>query len=671
MTPKISSNVVLDPRVLREKVKHFLDQPRLVYDIETMPPDENSPSDYRGEHPVNRTAWMSFATFGETFVLPIGHPNGNRLLEKSRRRKDPVTKKFIVSPPRYDAPPTQIRPAEAFEILHPLFFDPNIRKGGHGVIFDFLSIFKYYGERAVGPFDDTIIQAWLLNENQRLGLKDITLRRYKREYDKEQVGRKVELHPFNKVAHYAYMDAKFTWLNQERNLPMLEEQGLTKVYDLEMSVFDTLLDMEVEGMPVDEAAMRELEPILSRHREQCEGKVYKAAGKKLNLNSPKQKVDVLYGKKSEGNQGLKPWRLTKGGITKQKKGLDLTLYDYSTDGEALERFKGNKVVDAILDYQEVDRVLGTYIHGYLGVPGDPKKPCAIFDGKVYPDFVQYGTVTGRFSCRAPNLQNIPRPDTPLGKQIRSLFIAGPGHKLIVSDYGQIELVVLAHFVGKGALFEGFFQGIDPHTMTAALVFNQDPHELQKRVDNGDDEAKGWRQAAKAINFAVVYGAGPDKVASMAKVSVRRAKEILEIHEEQFPEIYKFKDQALATMRSRKPPYLSTLVGRKRRIPAIMSGEWGTRGRAERQAINSLIQGSAADLIKVAMVDLNRMLAESGTGAKLLLTVHDELVVRVKEECAERAAEVVREAMVGPGVQGMVDVPLSIDLKIVDKWAEAK
>lgn len=661
---KFSRNVIFTPEHLAQEIDYFLDQPRFIFDIESM-------GEHRGEPVANQVVWMSLATYGKTIVVPMGHPNGNRLLEPARKRKDPETKKFVTTPAKWDEPPEQMRPSQVFDILRPLFFHPQIAKGAHNATFDLLSVTKYFGgDIPVGPYHDTIVLAWLLNENQRLGLKDLTEKIYRRKYDNEQVGRKIEIHSFNKVARYAYMDGKYTWLHLENSLAQIAEQGLQEVYDLEMDILKVLLDMGAEGTPVDIDQMKYLEKALSDRVVDVEGRIYRAAGKKFNLKSPKQKVDVLYGKKAEGNQGLKPWRLTKGGMKKEKEGKPTGFYDWSTDAEALEKFKGNKVVDNILEFQEVDRVLTTYIQGYLGDAEDPKKPSQIFDGKVYPTFVQYGTVTGRFSCRAPNLQNIPRPDTDLGKAVRGLFVAGSGHKLIVADYGQIELVVLAHFVGKGALYDGFFQGIDPHTMTAAMVFQHDPEVLQRLVDEGDPEAKHMRQQAKAINFAVVYGAGPVKVASMAHVSERRAKEILARHEMEFPEIYRFKDQALRVARSRKPPHLTTLKGRKRRIPALMSNEFGARGRAERQAINSLIQGSAADLIKVAMVELNDALCDSGAG-RLLLTVHDEVVVRSTEENAEKCADIVRQAMLGNSVQSLVTVPLSIDLKVVDKWSEAK
>jgi DNA polymerase I-like protein with 3'-5' exonuclease and polymerase domains len=666
---KFSSNVVLTPYDLREKVKYFLDQPGFAFDAETV-------GEYRGDPVVNQVTWMSYATYGQTFVLPIGHPNGNRRLERERRRKDPHTKKFVITPPRYDAPPSQIRPGEAFEILQPLLFSKDHWKGGSGIKFDVLTFAKYYGgELMPGRFHDTLILDWLINENRLHGLKELTKRRYKRMYDKEHVGRRVEIHPFNKVARYAYLDAKYAFFHVLDLIPQIEEEELEEVYALEQDIFEVLCRMEQEGTMVDVETMEALERVLSERRTVLEGEFYRSAGKKINMNSNPQKVDLFYGPKKEGNLGLKPWKLTKGGLQKKDRDEEITIRDYSTDKEALERFATNKTVKTFLDYQEVDRVLGTYIHGYLGwTPPETStkkpKPCIIFHNKVYPDFVQYGTVTGRFSCREPNLQNIPRPDSDLGKEVRSLFIAGEGHKLIVSDYGAVELVVLAHFVGKGALYEGFFKGIDPHTMTAALVFEQDPQDLQRRVKEEDKEAKHMRQQAKAINFAVVYGAGPPKVASMAGVTERRAIEILDKHEQEFPEIYAFKAQALRVARGRRPPHLRTLAGRKRRVPGLMARDYKTKGRAERQSINSLIQGSAADLIKIAMVRVDKALREEGCG-KLILSVHDELVVRCKDEDADRCAGIIREAMVGDGIQKWVDVPLSIDLKVVDKWAEAK
>lgn len=658
--PKVSSNVVLTLEHLQRVVAHFLKQDAFAFDVETM-------GEHRGDPIANQVVWMALATHGMTVVIPMGHPNGDVMVEKPTRKKNRETNKFEMTPARWDEAPKQLRPSQVFKALLPLFMSPTIIKIAHNATFDLGSVAKYFnGMLPIPPYADTIVQNWLLNENTRNGLKDVTLARYKRKYDSENVGRKIEIHPFSKVARYAFMDVKFTWLHWLHQRNAIEDDSLSDVYALEMDLLEVLLAIGQEGTDVDVERMRELEVDLSERKTDIEGRLYKAAGKKFNINSNPQKVMILYGPKSEGNQGLKPWRLTKGALKRKsaadKRGakFEPVITDYSTDKEALETYPRNKVASTLLEYQEVVRVLGTYIQGYLGVEGDAKKPGMIFDGRVYPDFVQYGTVTGRFSCRTPNLQNIPRPDTDLGKAVRSLFVAPEGHRLLVADYGAIEMVLLAHFAGPGALWDGFFNKIDPHTMTAALVFGVDP----------EDVTPAMRQAAKAINFAVVYGAGPVKVAAMAKVSEAEAKRFLRTHEREFPEIYKFKDRVISTCRDRSHPHIKTILGRKRRLPSIWSKDYSIRGKAERQAVNSLIQGSAADLIKMAMVDTYDNLRAGDTG-RLLLTVHDELVVKAQREVVAEAEQILRDSMTGPEIQKWVRVPLSIDLKVVDKWSEAK
>jgi DNA polymerase-1 len=228
-------------------------------------------------------------------------------------------------------------------------------------------------------------------------------------------------------------------------------------------------------------------------------------------------------------------------------------------------------------------------------------------------------------------------------------MADESEKLIVADYGQIELVVLAHYSKAKALVEGFNNGIDAHTMTAAKVFGVD----------FDEVTKPMRSAAKGINFAVVYGAGPEKVAAMAGSTVKEAKGFLKVHQQEFPEIYRFKDAVLRTARTRRPPHIRTLLGRKRRLPGLNYSQNDARSYAERQAVNSLIQGSAADLIKTAMVRLDKALPPE---MALLLTVHDELVTSSPADRADEAEAIVREAMLGEGISKLLSVPMTIDLK---------
>lgn len=658
-----SSNVVLDADHLAEVADWFSQQDAVVFDTEAM-------GEHRGEPTRNELTWISLASYGRAVSIPFGHPNGDRLLKKATRRKNKATGKFDMFPPEYDAPPVQLRPGQVFEALEPLFFNENITKIAHNAVFDFVAIAKYYDHQiAAGPHCDTIVLQWLLNENVlNKGLKQLTKQYYEVTYDTENVGRKVELHPFSKVGHYAFMDARFTWLLFQRFDPMFDKfPELQRVRRLEEALIPVLCRMKMAGIHIDTDVLEHLDKDLSDQIMVAESAVYRAAGTKFNLDSTPQKAQMLFGPKAEGGQGLKGTILTPGGRKKKNAGLEILPVDYTTQADHLEQFAGNPLVDGILGYQELAKLHSTYVLGYLGDPEDPvKRPCRIYDGKVHADLVQYGTVTGRFSCREPNLQNVPRPGSENGKKIRGLFYALPGEKLCVADYGQIELVMLAHYCGYGALFDGFFHGVDPHSATAAALIGEDAREFMDRVTKGDPEALALRQVAKGINFAVVFGAGPGKVASMAGIPLREAERFLAVHERAFPEIYDLKRDIVR--RCRKDRYVTTLLGRRRRLPTIYSRNDRERFKAERQAVNSQIQGSAADLIKIAMVRLDRQLDDD---MHLVLSVHDELVVRTPEDRAEECAGLMHNAMLGPGIQDLVKVPLSADLKIVDRWSEAK
>jgi DNA polymerase I-like protein with 3'-5' exonuclease and polymerase domains len=658
-----SSNVVRTREHLSEVVDWFGRQDTLVFDVETL-------GEYRGEPTRNEVAWIGLAGPQRAVAIPMGHPNGSRLVKAATKRKNKDTGKFDIFPPVYDDPPEQLRPSEVFDALYPLLFNDRITKVAHNAVFDLVSVAKYYdGEIPAGPHSDTIVLQWLLNENlHTLKLKALVNKYYGADYDKEDVGKKIENHPFNAVAHYLFMDCRYTWLLWRRYNPQFAKQQLERVRRMEEALIPVLCRMKMAGTDIDMDVLTELDKRLGEEIVQAEADFYRAAGKKINLGSAPQKANLLFGPKEDGGQGLKATVLTPGGQKKRRAGIKLLPVDYTTQAEHLEAFVGNPVVDNLLHYQELDKLHGTYVTGYLGDPENPKRPCRIYDGKIHADLVQYGTVTGRFSCREPNLQNVPRPDTTHGKQIRGLFIAPRGKKLIVADYGQVELVVLAHFCGAGALFDGFYKGIDPHSATAAALIGQDPQKFMDRVRAGDPQALKLRQVAKGINFAVVFGAGSAKVASMAGISVQEAEKFLKVHRRAFPEIYRLKKQIVEDCRSCWPPHVTTLLGRKRRLPTIHSRSDSERWKAERQAVNSRIQGSAADLIKVAMLRLDARLEDE---MDLILSVHDELVTVCAEEDADRCASLVRDAMLGTEIQKLVKVPLSADVKIVDRWSEAK
>jgi DNA polymerase I-like protein with 3'-5' exonuclease and polymerase domains len=646
----ISSHVILDERKLQDAVSYFMKQDGYTFDYEAQGP-------HRGVAHLADLSWLSMATQGAAIVIPFGHPIGTQITgyhKEPRLCNDGKTRNYTV--PDYEPPPRQIPKQNVFDIIRPLFFSEAIVKSAHGAVYDITACAKDFGEVIPQPFNCTVVQSWLLDENRlKHGLKWLTKDLYQFFYDDENVGKCVERYPFNKVAHYSYCDAVYAEILRRKFTPAIAEAGLQRVYELEMDILNVLVGMRLAGAHVDIPRLRELRDELTEEREEREKLVFRSAGCQFNLNSPQQKQQVLFGPEwcgsDEGypSQGLKPWKLTDTGKKQKKAGLEPT--NWSTDDEVLESYPTNPVAVSLREYQEVHKLLSTYVLAYLGDPVKGKEP-QVYDDRIHADFVQYGTNTRRFSCREPNLQNIPRPDTDLGKLIRGAWCADPGWKLIVGDYGQIELVIFAHFCGAGALYDGFMDGADPHQVTA-------------------DKLNIGRQMGKRLNFSMSYGAGVYKVASMLAVDVELAKQILADHRRAFPEIYELKEYIVEVCRSRRPvPYVRTLFGGLRRLPDINSGNDGLRYRAERQAVSAVIQGSAADLIKLAMVRADSMLADVPE-AHLVLTVHDEIVLTAPDRYADAAADALRNAMLGPDIQKLVKVPLTSDIKTVDRWSQAK
>lgn len=675
--------LILTVEDLKREVAYFLRQDAFAFDVETM--DGVLPNT-RGVPTQNTVVWIALATHGRTIAIPMGHPNGDVLLQRAHKKKDPETKKYVHYPVIYDAPPVQLKPSVVFEILRPLFFNNKIKKIAHNETFDAISVEKYFGAVPSGPMEDTIVQQWLIDENigqMAAGpkrpitkkLKTLIKWYYSVDYDKEEVGKCIEAHPFSAIARYIMLDARYTWLLWKRFTPRLLEEALRPIAEVENQVTEVCCHMGVIGAPVDVQAIEELKIALTHRLEVLEAKIYRAAGRVFNINSVPQKQEILFGKKEDGGQALKPFKISK------KTGLP------STDAETLEKYAGNVVVDALLKYAEINKLLSTYVMGYIG-DEENGKPCRIFNGRIHTDLVQYGTVTGRFSSREPNLQNIPRPDTELGKKIRGLFIAPPGYKLLVADYGQMELRILASMIGYGGLYDGFQAGIDAHTQTAALVYGVSVDQVEK-----------WqRSVAKTLNFAIVYGAQTAKIAKMLKITLEEAEKLLADHREAFPEIYKFKEYILKLAKSRKTePHIRTLMGRKRRVWEVLPEiarreapklEWynpeqpwraerSILARGERQIINSLVQGSLGDIIKLAMVCMHKLTSEDalknpGQEIHMILSVHDELVILCPEDRIEEGRTMLLEAMIGKEVQDLIKVPLDVGNVIVcQRWSEAK
>lgn len=591
---------------LQRAVDHLLAQRMFYYDVETV-------GEHRGVPVLNTVTWMAITGAGCDLVIPMGHPIGFKQIgrHKEPRQQANGIKMFWV--PDWEEPPAQMERARVFDLLRPLFLDDRIIKVAHNQAFDAVSVEKYFGELPHPPYDDTMVREQLINENLlgKYGLKEIIRRRFGVTYDTENVGKCVESFPMGKVAHYSYMDTHMGYLVYQAQAPELarEYHDDDRAVRLERDLMGPLYRMRLHGAPVDVPRLHDMQDELSTRLITLEADVYKAAGKRFNINSPAQRAHILYDPRDKGGQGLEGWKLTAGGKKQEKAGLALDSTCYSTDDETLESYPDNPLAIALRRYGDTYKLLSTYVEGWLGVEGNKKKPAKIFDGRIHTSFNQMVS-TGRMSSSSPNLQNIPRPDDEDGKLIRGAILAPEGWRLVVADYGQIELVIMAHFIGHGALFDGFLKGVDPHVVNAAMALNEDLTRLSEAVKAGDPEAKAKRQKyGKTLGFAMGFGAGTPKVASMIGCTLKRAKTVLRTHERMMPEVYEYKEHVWAVARKRKPPHLKTLLGHIRRLPWLNSTVQWMRARAERQAFNSLIQGSAADLIKLAIIRADRMLME--------------------------------------------------------------
>lgn len=653
--------IITDEVELKDAVRQVLDRGEFAFDVETIGTDEETGADIRLVPRRNTVVWLAIATDGLSFTVPMGHPVGRQVGVKLEPRvgSDGKTRNFKV--PDWSPPPPQLRPATAFGIMEPLFYTEGVLKVGHNVKFDLESCQKYYDDEVMAPdFFDTQIASHMLNENHhdyRLGT--VVKREFGFSYDKS-LGERIERYPFKAAGRYNHLDAKYTWLLKRKYAPLLAKEGLDGLWALEMDVLEVLLYMEQQGALLDVDAATELKAKLKTQLDQLRGELFRlAGGKPINFNSGPQMRALLYGKRSEGGFGLKPKLMTKGGKSGNKQP--------STSKEALEHYADHPFVETYLKHEEVDKIHGTYLLAYLG--GEVRresagkvtieqKPSILIDGKLHANFKQHGTVTGRFSCSEPNLQNIPRPDTDLGAEIRGLFLAPPGHSLVVADYAQIEYVVMAHFSRDPVLVKAFKEGIDLHKLVASMVFRIPVEEVDKKQ----------RTTAKNTNFAVAYGAGTDKVATMSKITIPEAEKFRAAHRKMLPTLYRWTERVVLECRRTRPPHVTTLLGRKRRLPTIHSTNWTLRSEAERQAVNTVVQGSAADIIKLAMVRLHRLCDEE---MRLSLSVHDELVLVVPDERVADGQEAMREAMLGPGIQSMLSVPMAIDMHVVKRWSAAK
>lgn len=638
-------------------VGYYLEQESLAFDVETV-------GDRRGDTPVNEVLWISFATHGRCDVIPMGHPNGDlldviypltgqgekRVQAGLPARPSDYSRDAKKSTKVFSEPPVQLFPSEVFSAVKPLMFSPNILKIGHNLVFDLTSVAKYYGgEIPTGPYFDTMIASFLYdNRNKNKCSLAECLKRELGFIMEKGVGAEVEKYSFMEVAKYAYLDAKYTFLLWKAVAPKLKENNVENIMSLEMDVLAVLCDMKLTGAPIDKTALEELDNSLVEEIEKAKAEIYKVAGRQFNINSNVEKQTLLYSPVSQGGRGLKQTLLTSTG-------------NASVSSEALEEYRDkDPLVTALLNYADLNKLHSTYVIPYLGgnvtrtTGGKSKveyKQSLLINNRIHCNFIQHGAETGRFSSRDPNLQNVPAPHTAHGKAIRNLFKAPDGYKFIVADYSQIEPRVIASLSKDPIMLENYKSGGDIYT----AVGNE------MGVD---------RKAGKVLVLAMSYGVGPDKISRQIGCTKQEARDLLDRFSERFPSINRYKTRVLVSTKKLgdkdKPvPYVTTVLGRRRYLPDMNSSDKGERAGAERQAFNTKIQGTAADIIKMAMVRAHKLLPQ---GSKLILTVHDELVTLVPDPLVEQSVEAVRTAMEGIN---MLDVPLVADIAVVDRWGDAK
>ena len=424
--------------------------------------------------------------------------------------------------------------------------------------------------------------------------------------------------------------AEALWFLHEPLQKELDKQGMTELYNrIEFPLCFVLYRMEREGIAIDAQQLEQFGNMLQERITACEELIFGYSEGAFNINSPKQLGELLFDK-----LGLPPVKKTKSG--------------YSTNADVLEKLKNkHPIIPAIMDYRMLTKLKSTYADGLSKV--------ICYDGRIRTTFQNLVTATGRLSSAEPNLQNIPvRND--LGAEIRKMFVARPGYVLVDADYSQIELRVLAHIAGDETMQKAFADGMDIHTVTASQVFRTTPENVTSLQ----------RRHAKAVNFGIVYGISEFSLADDIGVSRYEAKEYIERYLENYHGVRDYMKKVVAD--AREIGYTKTMYGRRRYIPELKSSNFNIRQGAERMALNTPIQGAAADLIKLAMIRVDATLKESYPQAKLLLQVHDELIVECPEEIAQQVADLVSTQM---QTVAELAVPLLAEAKIGKNWFEAK
>ena len=539
--------------------------------------------------------------------------------------------------------PVPVNREEATDIvlrLAPALQHPEIEKVGQNIKFDILALRKY-GVRVKGPLFDTMIAHYLLNPELRHGMDYLaeTYLKYKTVPIEDLIGPKgkkqasMRTVPIEQIKEYAAEDADVTLRLKHYFAPLLKQEDVESLFfEMEMPLIYVLAEMEATGVKLDTEALKQSSEVLSQQLIALEQSIYELAGQTFNINSTKQVGEILFDKLKLDEKAKK----TKTG-------------GYSTSEEVLEKIRGkHPIVGKLLEYRGIKKLLSTYIDAL---------PALIHPetGKIHTSFNQAVTATGRLSSTNPNLQNIPVRDE-LGREIRKAFIADDDECIFFSaDYSQIELRLMAHLSNDPHMVEAFCSGADIHAATAAKIYGIPVEEVTSDM----------RRKAKTANFGIIYGISVFGLAERLGIPRAESKELIDGYFQTYPRVKEYMEESIRV--AKEKGYVETLFKRKRFLPDINSHNAVVRGYAERNAINAPIQGSAADIIKLAMIHIHQQFEAEHLKSRMILQVHDELNFNVRKEEFDRVKEIVLDCMEHVL---QLRVPLIADCGEGKNWLEA-
>ena len=594
---------------------------------------------------------------GEAYYIPLTLDEGRRANDEGRRTNDAGQKQLTfdmmdhaIRNTQYATRDTQhatrdtqhasLLTSHVLAQLAPLFADASIAKYAHNAKYD-MTVLAEAGVQTRGLAFDTMIAASLIERGGSLGLKSLVRERFGVEMTEiaTLIGKgKSQISmadvPIEQVGQYACADADYTFRLVETYQPLLAQYGVEKLFrEVEMPLVPVLMEMERTGVLLDVDVLAQMSRELAARLQELEKQITAHVGLPINVASPVQLADALFNR----------LKLPTTGLPKTKKG------QISTAADVLESLrKAHPVIPLILEHRELSKLKGTYVDAL---------PALVLPrtGRVHTDYNQTAVVTGRLSSSNPNLQNIPIR-TELGRQVRRAFIAPRASKLISADYSQVELRILAHIARDPALLEAFARGEDIHAATAARLFNVPLAQVTAPM----------RQLGKTINFGIVYGITDYGIAARTDLSQNEARQLIDNYFAQYAGVKAYIERTKREARERG--YVQTLLGRRRYFPELQRGmrDTSARNAAEREAINHPIQGSAADIIKIAMVRLHHELHARHLRARMTLQVHDELVLECPDDEVRVVVPLVREVMENAYP---LEAKLKVDVAVGQNWDE--